>query len=118
MMQKMVISFVISFVMRQLEKFQTTIDWNQVQKDLDDRIRALIPGTWFDDEAVSYVNIALTAIKSALGQGDAIKNILTLLADQKNTDAVNALKSLVLNSWSNFSVAGVDTKSLIEEHVA
>lgn len=117
MMNRMVMSVVISFVMRQLQKFQTTIDWDQVQKDLDDRVRALVPGSWFDDEAVQYVNIALSAIKATLGQSDKIQSILTLLADQKTQDAIAALKALILASWSNFSVAGIDTKSLIEDHV-
>lgn len=117
-MERMVISFVISFVMRQLEKFQTSIDWAQVQKDLDERIRALVPGTWFDDDIVNCVNIALTAVKTAMSQSDKIHSILTLIAEAKTEDAVMALKDLVLGSWSNFSVAGMDARALLEEHVA
>ena len=94
-MHSWLISIVISFVLRQLAKFTDSIDWDKVQKDLDERVRQIVPGTWFDDEAVKIVDIAFLTIKRVLKAQDKIQSILQLLAEQKFPEAATLLKRIL-----------------------
>ena len=96
MIERLVAKMVISFVLSQIEKFHDKIDWEQLEKDLDAKVRDLVPGSWFDDEAVAFVHTILSAFKAVLGQGDHIKPILQLLAQKKYEQALVALKELLL----------------------
>ncbi len=100
MFQKLVMPFVISFVLKQLEKFQGSIDWEIVRADAEKQVRAFVPGTWFDDEAVAFVDRIIVLLRNALGQKDEQKNILKFLADQNYAAAAEELKSLLLAAWA------------------
>ncbi len=113
MIQRMVISFVISFVMKQLEKFKGSIDWTLVQKDLDTRIRALVPGSWFDDEACAVVDAALASFKAVLGEGADLKKVLELLAGQEYSEAAQLLKDIVLGHLSQVHFASKVKESVL-----
>ena len=99
MIERWAISIVISFILRQLAKFQKTIDWAKVKADLKPRIEQLVPGTWFDDEVVAICNLVLDRAAEVLAQGDAIEIILKLLADAKWQEAAAALKDLLLGGF-------------------
>ncbi len=99
MIQRIVISFVISFVLKQLEKFQDAIDWDKVRVDAEVRVRALVPGTWFDVEAVGLVDRVLLALKDVLGAGDELKKILQLLAKKDWPAAAEVLKGILLDAF-------------------
>lgn len=105
MIQRIVLSFLISFVLKQLEKFKEAIDWSKVKADVDVRVRALIPGTWFDDDAVKLVNTVLDALAKVLSSSDKMKALLELLAAQKYAEAAQALKDLLLGVWTLSAVA-------------
>lgn len=94
-MQSWMISIVISFVLRQLAKFTTSLDWAKVAEDLDKRVRDLIPGKWLDDEGSSVALFAFNSIRAVLMAQDKIKPILELLAHQKYTEAALLLKKLL-----------------------
>lgn len=119
MMKSWALKMVIGFVLRQLEKFSENIDWQKVEADLDARVRKLIPGTWFDDEAVRIAHAALTVIKTVLGQGDNIKRLLDLLTARKYDEAVKLLKEIILGYFSkpnkSFTVAELEVKDLVSE---
>lgn len=99
MLERWAIGLVIAFVMRQLAKFQESIDWAKVKADLKPRIEALVPGTWFDDEVVALANMVIDRIAEVLAQGEVIEELLKLLADQKWDEALSLLKALVLGGW-------------------
>ena len=99
MLERWALNLVIAFIMRQLAKFGQTIDWAKVKADLDERVRALVPGTWFDDEVVALVNMVLDRCAEVLAHGAAIEALLKLLADQKWDEALQALKALLLGGW-------------------
>lgn len=98
-MPNFVVSILISFIVRQIDKFQKGIDFALLEKDLNERVRALIPGTFFDDEAVALVGIVLRWVKQVLGEKDNMKDLLHLLADKKFDAAVALLKKLVLGGF-------------------
>lgn len=100
MIQGIVINLVISFVLKQIEKFGDRTDWVKLKHDAELRVRALIPGTWFDDEAAYAVKAAIHALQSLLDQTDRLKALLKLLAGQKYPDAVAMLKQLLIDLWT------------------
>lgn len=91
MIRGMVQGFVVSFVVRQVEKFGNAIDWEKVKDDAEVRVRALVPGTWFDDMAVGVVDSALATLKKALTDGDGVTELLTLIAGKQHGEAVTRL---------------------------
>lgn len=99
MWDRLVIKLVVSFIMRQIEKFGHTIDWAKVKADLKPRIEAVVPGTWFDAEAVAAVFTVVDAAAKALSATGEIQKILDLLAAQKWAEALEALKTLLLSIW-------------------
>jgi hypothetical protein len=99
MLERWAIGIVIAFILRQLAKFQKTIEWDKVKSDLAVRVRALVPGTWFDDEAVALCNLVIDRAAEVLAQGDAVEKLLKMLADQKWVEALEALKDLLLGGW-------------------
>lgn len=100
MFNNVITSIVISFVLRQIEKFQKTIDWVKVKSDADIRVRALIPGTWLDDEASNAVAYMLDTLQVALSSKNDFNIILKLLANKKYEDAGVKLKDLLICAWS------------------
>jgi methionyl-tRNA formyltransferase len=95
--------FVISFVLKQLEKFESKIDWEKVKADIDVRVRALVPGTWFDDEAVELANTVIDAIAKIMASSGQTKNILSLVANKKYSEAGKIIQDLVLKAWKDSS---------------
>lgn len=105
MFEKLAMSMAISFVLKQLDRFKGAVDWDKVQKDLDDRVRAMIPGTWFDDDAVAFVNSILAGVRHVLGDSGNVQMILKDLAAQDWSGAANQLRALVSSAWSSGAVA-------------
>ncbi|MES3012647.1 MAG: hypothetical protein V4750_02820 [Pseudomonadota bacterium] len=98
-MDRLIMKLLVSFVMRQIEKFGHSIDWAKVKADLKPRIEALVPGKWFDDEAVTAVNSVLDAAAKALSATADLQKILDLLAAEKWAEALEVLKTLLLSAW-------------------
>lgn len=91
--------FVIAFVVRQVEKFKKEVDWKKVKADYAKRAADLIPGSWFDDEAVKLSNHLIDSAERALGQPKTQEMILKLLADKKYDEAGIKLRDYLLKSW-------------------
>lgn len=100
MFDKILIGMVINFVLRQLDKFTHAIDWAKVKADLEPRIRDLVPGRFFDDEAVAACNRVIDLVAAALASQADIDAILHLLAAQDWAGAFAKLRDLVLHVWS------------------
>lgn len=112
MIQKIVISFVISFVIKQLEKFGDKVNWAKVKHDAELRVRALMPGNWFDDEAAYVVNLVLAGVQDLCEEGDQLKKILKLVAGKKYAEAVALVKELLLALWAEHKAPEVETLKL------
>lgn len=106
MINQWILSFAISFVMRQLAKFQKTLDWAKVKADLDARVRQLVPGSWLDDDAVNLCDALLQAAEKALGEEAAIEGVLKLIAAEKWAEAGDSLKAMVLKDLKETDVLG------------
>lgn len=97
---RIVWNIVSSFVLRQIEKFNHSIDWPKLKADVEERVRKGVPGTWFDDEAVAAVDAILDTLQGALANAAAFQHILDLLQAGKYEDALKALRTLILGAWS------------------
>lgn len=100
MLQKWAFDLVIGFVLRQLAKWADSIDWGTVKFDLGERVAALVPGAWFDEEAIAVANTIVDAAAAVLQSTDDIKRILELCAAEQWLDAAAELKDLILGSWN------------------
>lgn len=98
MINKWIIGFVISFVLRQLEKWRDTVDWAKVKADLKPRIEQLVPGTWLDDSAVDLVFTLIDVVADVLKATGEIEAILNLVAEQKYQEAWEKLRDLILGN--------------------
>ncbi len=100
MIERIVIGMVISFILRQLEKFNKTVDWEKVKADLAVRVALIVPGTWFDADAIAAVNVIVDAVACALTQSGAFDEILHLLATEQWSAAAARLKELIMAVWN------------------
>lgn len=99
MFEKYLISLVIGFVMRQLAKFVATVDWATVKIDAAVRIAAVVPGEWFDAEAVAVANALIDGVQAVLSSTAEWEKIINLLATSKFTEAGEALLELLAKQW-------------------
>lgn len=97
-MEKLVAKLIISFLLGQIEKFKGSLDHDKLKAALDQHVRDMVPGTWFDDAAVKFCDTVFESLWSILDQGDHIKSLLELLAAKKYAEALSALKDLLLGS--------------------
>lgn len=100
MFERIVWSLVSSFILRQIEKFKTSIDWEKVKDDAETRIRKMVPGTWFDDEAAEAVRYIIETVAIALGSKPQFEDIINLVATEKHDEASQRLKDLLVCSWN------------------
>ncbi len=98
MLNRFVVNLIISFILKQISKVHDKIDWVALKAEVDAKVRDLVPGTWFDDEAVRLIDTILAACEQVLTSHDELKAILQLLAAEKYDDAGEKLKLLVLGS--------------------
>lgn len=120
MLQNWIISLVISFVLRQIDKFKETIDWAKVRLDLDVRVRALVPGTFFDAEAVAIADWLLDSVIYVLSAQGHLQSVLTKLATSDWAGALAELKELLADLWSQVGPHQPQTpaKLKVAAHVA
>jgi hypothetical protein len=98
MFQRLIMGWVLSFLLKEIEKAEGAIKWDELRKELDEKVRYLLPGTWFDDEGVALCDGMLGICQRALGDDAAEKRILQLLAARKYADAALALKDLIIGA--------------------
>jgi hypothetical protein len=96
-MKDFIIRIVVSFVVRQILKFGRDTNWQMIKDDLALRIRALIPGSFFDSEAVAMMEFFVDIISGCLSSESNWVKILTLLAEQKYAEAVDILIGWIKN---------------------
>ena len=105
MIQKWLISAGISFMLRQLAKWQKGIDWAKVKADLAARVAALVPGEWMDQEVIDIMMGLVDAAASVLAASDELEKIVKLVMAQKFQEAWEALRDLILSQWTPKSAA-------------
>lgn len=108
MIKNWIVQLAISFVMRQLGKWQSKIDWAKVKADVASRVADLIPGTWFDNEAVAMALAVVDAAAAALSASEDLEKIVKMILDGKYDEAWKLLRQLILGNW--VPVSGAEQK--------
>lgn len=113
MLERWLVSLVVSFVLRQLAKFRGEVDWAKVRADMNVRVKAIVPGSWFDDEACYIANALLDGVVAVLASSADLENILNLLAAGQWQAAYEALKDLLLRIWSPVGASAKKAQALL-----
>lgn len=90
------INLVIGFAIRQLAKFGADIKWDLVKADWGARLAALIPGDWFDEEAVFILEKALDVMSVVLSSAEVIEQIVDLVKAKDLAGAIALVKKLIM----------------------
>ena len=104
MLERWAISLVIGFILRQLAKFQLSIDWSKVKADAEARIRDLVPGEWFDSEIVAVCMAVIDACAAVLASTVDIEKILKHIGNQEWQQAWEVLRDLIMRQWQPVTV--------------
>jgi len=104
----------LSFAIRQLAKYGKNTKWDLVKKDLAIRVADLVPGDWFDEQAVEVCNQIIDAVKRALDNTKTMEIIGKLAIEGKTSEAIIRLRDYLLKAWKPETPAGVKAMSLVE----
>jgi hypothetical protein len=115
MVRGWITGLVISFVMRQIAKWQTGLDWAKVRADLEERVRALVPGEMFDQAAVDLVMGILDAVQSVLAASKDLERIVRLAVDGKYQEAWVILRQLILDQMKPVTAIEVAVYKCVED---
>jgi len=99
MIQKWLVNLAVSFMMRQLAKWGEAIDWPMVKADVEARVRALVPGTWLDNDAVALMMSLVDAAAGVLAASGSLEKIVKLVIEGKIQEAWEMLRDLILGSF-------------------
>lgn len=99
MIERIVWNVVTAFILRQIEKFKKSINWDLVKSDVALRVRKLVPGTWFDDDAADAVTYIIDTLQRALSS-DQIDDLIKLVAAKQYDDAIKVLRGVLVCAWS------------------
>lgn len=94
LIQKMLLPLIIGFVIRQLNKFGATTNWDLVRKDAAKRVEDLLPGVWFDELGVAVANAAIKIVEDFI-KSDTDEQVIKLLAEGKYVEAYFLLLNFV-----------------------
>jgi hypothetical protein len=98
---------IIGFVARQITKFGDKTDWSKIKSDAAVRVSDLVPGDWFDDEAVSAVCFLIDKVSSVLHNAEAITNMVAALFDKDWQTAVSILRKTVCENFGVDQLSGL-----------
>lgn len=110
-MEKWALTLVAKFALKQIQKYQKTINWDKVEADLEIRIRRLLPLPLLDDGVNYLMKLAINALRSALSDQNALQKLVSLLLDDKWSEALALVENIIS---TNHEVAAVLNKNEFE----
>ena len=112
MLEKWIVSIVISFVLRQVAKFKDQTNWVTLRADFEARARDIMPKKWLDEEAVAVVDLVLDKLQAVLSATADLEHLLRLVAAEDWPGALAALKDLLLAALPAGSKAALAVAAL------
>ena len=98
-MENWLIGLVLGFVLRQIDKFRNDLNWAKLKVEAAGYVADLVPGTWFDAEAIKLVHVVIDAGERALGDKENLEDLFQALSAKDWPEALMELKELVLKAW-------------------
>lgn len=99
MYRVIVAKLVISFILRQVDKFREATDWEMVRADMHQRVALMVPGDWFDDEAQRVADFLLDGVIAVLRAQADLEQLLQAVAEKRWDAALAELQDLLVGSW-------------------
>lgn len=112
MFHKIIVSVVVSFILRQMEQFGANFNWQMFEQDMEARIRLLVPGAWFDDAAVDLMHKCLEVVRNGLRDQGSMQAVLSALAHKDMAAAGEAIRALLMSALSSGAFAAAEEKDL------
>lgn len=113
MYRVIVAKLVISFILRQIEKFREATDWELVRADMHQRVALMVPGDWFDDEAQRVADFLLDGVIVVLKAQADLEQLMQALADKRWDAALAELQDLLIGSWDTKGDEGAEAAKLL-----
>lgn len=111
--QKFLVDVVIAFLLRQLVKFQHSIDFAKFEADMIARLTAILP-SWLDADGEALVKALVAGAKAVIGNTAALENIFRLAAAEKWAEAIQAVKDLLIGAWVPTDAAGLKAVAILK----
>ena len=92
--EKLILKILINFIISQVDKFREEFDWDKFKVNLDSKVRDWVPGSWFDDTAVDFVERVFGSFRKVLEETDEIKSVIKHVADKEFAPAYDLIKDL------------------------
>jgi hypothetical protein len=87
--KKVIVDLTVTFVIRQVAKYASAVDFEKIKADVEPRIRDLVPGEWMDDAVVDLMKVTVDALAEFVKEH--LEEILTLLKEGKYSEALDKL---------------------------
>jgi len=87
--KKVIVDLTVTFIIRQLAKYASAVDFGKIKADVEPRIRDLVPGEWMDDAVVDLMKVTVDALAEFVKEH--LEEILTLLKEGKYSEALDKL---------------------------
>lgn len=92
---KLVIQWVISFLLTEIESVGGKLDWAKISADVEAKIRHFVP-RFFAGAAVALANQVIGVAHRVLADEADLKKIMDLVASEDFLGAAEALRDLIL----------------------
>lgn len=112
-MDKVLYNLVIMFCLRQLAKFGTSIDAQAVKDEYDPLVRQVVPGTWFDDEAVMLTNETIDAFVYVCKDSADVQKLVAAVVAADWAGALVILKDMIAKGYNPVTPMQVDLKAAL-----
>lgn len=96
MVDKIIWSVVLGFVLRQVKKFGTAFDPKVWLASVEEYIRKVIPGDFWDQDVIDMVAWLAMRLDKVLDTPEKIEALLEAVKDKKFSEALAILKDLLL----------------------
>ncbi len=94
-MPAFILKLVIHYVMAEVQKLETSVDWDGLEEKLDADIKKFFPQGMADATMLHFAHIGFTALKEILTRQDDLEMIITLMSEQKFPEALAELEDLL-----------------------
>ncbi len=118
---KLVIQWVISFLLTEIESVGAKLDWAKISADVDAKIRHFVP-RFFAGAAVALANQVIGVAHRVLADEADLKKVMDLVAAEDFMGAAAALRDLILAALGLGKeiipvIGGEDLRALLVEVV-
>jgi hypothetical protein len=111
----LLVNQIFGFVVRQLKKWGTDIDWELVKTDFGERLATLTAWAWDDEILKIFISKLVDLISGLLKDAELLNEVLTLALQENFAGAIEKLKQIV---WDHLKFEGEDAPSKSDEKIS